>query len=259
MVALGGAVCVVLGVALLAVLVQWRTGVRNPAGTTISRPPLRQIVADVRHEPTLDDRGRFLALTTAAAPLRVDVMDPVTGEVFDRVAVDPVAVPRETSRALGWDEVGRLWVIVSGHAGNACLRIMVFETDDRRFHAAPCADLPPDVLARANGRMPPRSDPLPAGAQLPEEEAFFVPRLSLDGSRYAVDVDEREYRDLAGRRFKITDARLLDRFGGFVAQLGYVEPVGWAHDGSLVVYHPHDRRLDTYQWDVSLIAAADLP
>ncbi len=57
----------------------------------------------------------------------------------------------------------------------------------------------------------------------------------------------------------MTDARLLDRAGRFVAQIEAVVPVGWAHDGSLVVYHQHGGRFESDQWDVSLVSADDLP
>jgi hypothetical protein len=253
-VAVGGAICLTLGLGLLTAAFHLLSGFTNPAGTPLSWPPLVPVVGGLRHQPDLDPSGRFLALRTADDPFRVDVVDPVTVETYDLLVTDGRAAAPETPRTLGWDEEGRFWVSVDGYADGLFRRMAVFDDDNRRFRFARCADRPAPLLARAGGRASPRSDPLPPGAELPATHGIHtVCWKAPDGSSYALDVSEREYHTAIGVRFPVGDTRLLDSDGRFVAQLALTSPVGWAHDGSLLVYHLHDRDFFSDQWDVSRV------
>lgn len=232
------------------------------ANKSITNPPLEVLVEDTHKTPAMGPSGRFVAVVRADRKERVEVMDPVTGQVVDHFSL-PVparpARPRLFLDVYGWGDDGTLWATASAvDRKDACVSAAAFNPATGQFIPRECSDIPSQIRDRRFTNPPPPNDVLPPGADGPSRHVYGIDRTvqSPDGSLYAVKVTDREHSSIfttGGRIFPIYDIRILDRAGNFVAQFGKMAIIGWAHDGSLIVHDYPNNRIVSKTWSLARI------
>lgn len=216
-------VVMLLGLGGLFILGWLQTStIRNPNGTPMTDPAIELVsdAGDFVNGPTVNAAGQVLAFNSVDNGRNetvITLLDAVTGEVIER---HPIEMPPCFTNPPAWDDDGdRVSVETYNGQLGPCIGTLTAEAPGWDFVEAP-----------GGGIEDPQRTDLPRGAG--------TGLASLDGKLLAISVCER----LVGiyNPDCLTDTRLLDAEGNFVSQLGDMAPMGWAADGSLIVWRDAD-------------------